>query len=693
MNKKLLSIALFSILCNINFAQNKEQLLTKFKLEKQQNEAIFNRKQSKKSKLNKNEEISSIAAATDEFIVYNKLLDNRANIASNIEDLQNGQIGNFYLNGQNMEITIFDGGAPLTTHVEFSDKENSGKSRVSDLENGAESISNHSTAVSGFIAAEGVNTITQTDNVTGTVTATFPNGAKGVLPNARVTTAGFKTVNDLTIFEKLLNFDKYISNHSYGTNLGWELIEDNTNALGYALKYNLSTTSFTSPQQSAYGAYYSNDYNYDAIGYNFPKYTIVKSAGNEYGDGPNSYARYNFNLYKSDDTKFTDGDLIPEDNCQSGAYCISFGSLAKNIIVVGSVDIPTSSNFKFTSPSQIIHSSYSSAGPRKDGAIKPDLVAVGTRVISPTSSSNNAYDIGSGTSYSAPKVTGVVGAITQLKRLLTGDNTYYFNSDEVRAILLHTTEEAGEFDGPDNKFGWGLLDGKKAAEVVLAAHNKEIIFERNEKISGINQEKLISSKVGEELKATITWIDPPTSNYKKTITGLINDTSSKLINDLDIRLIDTETNDEYLPWKLDLSNVTGAAIKGDNTVDNIEQILIKTPISGRKYKVIISNKNTLVDNNGTSSNQIYTLLITGAQEDKSTIVSKNVLTIYPTLAKDVVNIKTEDKIEKVQLIDISGKLISTTNSEKINVSSLSSGVYIIKIKTDKEVITKKIIKQ
>jgi len=112
MNKKLLSIALFSILCNINFAQNKEQLLTKFKLEKQQNEAIFNRKQSKKSKLNKNEEISSIAAATDEFIVYNKLLDNRANIASNIEDLQNGQIGNFYLNGQNMEITIFDGGAP-----------------------------------------------------------------------------------------------------------------------------------------------------------------------------------------------------------------------------------------------------------------------------------------------------------------------------------------------------------------------------------------------------------------------------------------------------------------------------------------------------------------------------------------------------------------------------------------------------
>lgn len=366
--------------------------------------------------------------------------------------------------------------------------------------------------------------------------------------------------------------------------------------------------------------------------------------------------------------------------------------MAKNIIIVGAVNVPTSSDFKFTDASQIIHSSYSSAGPRKDGGIKPDLVAVGTAVLHASSESNNSYGMGNGTSYSAPKVTGAVGAITQLKRLLTGDNSYYFNSDEVRAILLHTTQEAGEFDGPDNKFGWGLLDAKKAAEVVLAAHNNEIIFTRNEKVSGTNFEKLISAKGNEELKATITWIDPPTSNYQTSIAGMISDTSSKLINDLDIRLIDTETNEEYLPWKLDLSDVTGAAIKGDNTVDNIEQILIKAPISGRKYRVVISNKNTLVDYKGNPTTQNYTLLITGAKDENlatNDVGSKSTLSVYPTLAKDIVNIKTNDKIEKVQLFDISGKLISTTKSNSINVSSLSSGVYIINIKTDKEVVSKK----
>lgn len=177
---------------------------------------------------------------------------------------------------------------------------------------------------------------------------------------------------------------------------------------------------------------------------------------------------------------------------------------------------------------------------------------------------------------------------------------------------------------------------------------------------------------------------------------MINDTSSKLINDLDIRLIDTETNEEYLPWKLDLSDVTGAAIKGDNTVDNIEQILIKAPISGRKYRVVISNKNTLVDYKGNPTTQNYTLLITGAKDESlatNDVGPKSTLSVYPTLAKDIVNIKTNDKIEKVQLFDISGKLISTTKSNSINVSSLSSGVYIINIKTDKEVVSKKIIKQ
>lgn len=75
------------------------------------------------------------------------------------------------------------------------------------------------------------------------------------------------------------------------------------------------------------------------------------------------------------------------------------------------------------------------------------------------------------------------------------------------------------------------------------------------------------------------------------------------------------------------------------------------------------------------------------------MVKKSEILIYPTIAKDIVNIKTTEKIQKVDLIDLTGKLISTTKIDKINVASLNAGIYIINITTDKGITTKKIVKQ
>ncbi|GGF08858.1 Por secretion system C-terminal sorting domain-containing protein [Chishuiella changwenlii] len=695
MNKKLLSITFFTFLLNVSYAQNKQELLEKFRLQKEKNEALFNKKQNKSLRKLIDRDITTIVAATDQFIVYNKLIDDRANSASNIEALQNGFINGFSLNGENMEITIFDGGRILSTHQEFRDLDNPDQNRITDLENGAQELNSHAIFVAGVIAGEGFVDVTLTDSQTGEQIQT-PHIAKGVLPKTKISSAGYNDINGLNVHQKILSFGKHISNHSYAAELGWSIISDQTHETGQGLLFSTPVAYLSSPNETLFGVYHEADSNFDLISYQFPTYTIVKGAGNEYGYGPGTYASFNYNLYKEDGIKFEEGDLIPHDNCQTGAYCIGLGSLAKNIIVVGAIDIPQTGDNKVTSSSEIIHSSYSSAGPRKDGAIKPDLVAVGTRVIGPTLPNNTSYIIGSGTSYSSPKVTGVVGAITQLKRLLTGDSTYYFNSDEVKAFLLHTTQEAGLFDGPDNKFGWGLLDAKKAAETVLAAHNKEIVFERNEKVSGINYEKLITANNDKELKVTVTWIDPAAKNILEKIEDLVHDTSSKLVNDLDVRVFDTETNEEHLPWKLDLANVTGAAIKGDNTVDNIEQILIKNPVAGRKYKVVVSNKGDLIDDNDALSNQNYTLLITGITlENLNTdeVNVKSITSVYPTIAKDIIHVKTTEKIQKVDVIDLTGKLVLSTKTDRVNVSSLPVGVYIINITTDKGVTTKKIVKQ
>ena len=686
MKKKLLSLALITLVYGGVNAQTTERLKEKFNTETANKNATIDAYQMKSGSSFLQEKRDVITEISKDHIAIVQSDDYRANNASNIEQLQAGAVGGFALNGENMSIAIFDGGKVLPNHNEFRDLENAGQFRVVDLENGAQGLSSHATAVAGFIMGEGRGTVFST-----------PNVAKGVLPKAVVKHAGYAETSNGNRFTKILEYGEYISNHSYGVNNGWAY--DGSGSQGAGYYYSVNTTIMTSPTQTLSGAYQSNDQAIDEIVYADPKFSIVKSSGNYYGTGPGE----NDNIFRWSATgyvPFAEGDIVPEKNCVSGAYCIGNGSLAKNIIVVGAINLPTDvTTYKFANTAEITRSSYSSVGPRKDGAIKPDLVAVGTQVISATVSSTNpastgTYTRGNGTSYSAPKVTGTIGSLTQLKRLLTNDNEFYFYADEVKAILTHTAMEAGNFDGPDNWHGWGLLDALKAAEVVLSTHNNEDTLERKVKVSGVNDEKVVSAREGEELKVTISWIDPA-AEYAASTIDRMNDTSSKIVNDFDLRVIDTETNEVYFPWKLDLSNPTGAAVKGDNTVDNIEQVLIKNPVAGRNYRVVVSNKGTLVNDEGVAADQKYTLLITGADAEvlSTSDVVKSKISVYPTVAKDVVNIKTEDKIQKVDLIDLTGKLISTTKKDMVNVSSLSSGVYILNIVTDKGTTTQKIVKQ
>lgn len=687
MKRKLLSLALISfVYCGVN-AQTKEELKTQFQQETIKKEEAIDKliKATNNSFLLKNK--SAIASISEHAIQIDQLEDKRANASSNIDLLQSGAVGGFALNGENMIIGIYDGGAVLANHGEFRDTQNDGQSRIIDAENGETSLSSHSTNVAGVIAAEGRYNYSST---------TISGVSKGVLPKAKVKSSSFNATSAGDRFVKLLNNTDYISNHSYGVNNGWAQYSESEGALGAGFYYPVNTTIMTDPGQTLAGAYQSNDQSIDRVVYSNNDYIVVKSAGNYFGTGPSATdPKYRWSA--TGYVPFNESDIVPYANCYQNAYCIGNGSLAKNIIVVGAIDLPTTSDFKVTSTANIVKSSYSSVGPRKDGAIKPDLVSVGTLIYAPTIGSNNSISTAtrtSGTSFAAPLVTGAVGSLTQLKRLLTGNNSFNFKADEMKAILIHTAMEAGEHEGPDNWYGWGLLDAKKAADVVLSTHEGTDFLERNVKVSGTDYQKLVSSRNGEPIKVTLSWIDPAATISNTTI-NTMTDTSSKLVNDFDLRIIDTETNEVFMPWKLDLANVTGAAIKGDNTVDNVEQITINTPVAGRAYKVVVSNKGTLVNASGVAANQNYTLLITGAVEATMATndVVKSKLSVYPTVATDVVNVKSDAKLKKVEVIDLSGKLIFTSTKNQVNVSGLATGVYILNITTDEGVTSKKIVKQ
>ena len=66
--------------------------------------------------------------------------------------------------------------------------------------------------------------------------------------------------------------------------------------------------------------------------------------------------------------------------------------------------------------------------------------------------------------------------------------------------------------------------------------------------------------------------------------------------------------------------------------------------------------------------------------------------IFPNPAKDFINIQSDEKIKSVEIYNLQGQKLITATQKQINISSLSSGIYIVRIEDiENNTITKKII--
>lgn len=74
-------------------------------------------------------------------------------------------------------------------------------------------------------------------------------------------------------------------------------------------------------------------------------------------------------------------------------------------------------------------------------------------------------------------------------------------------------------------------------------------------------------------------------------------------------------------------------------------------------------------------------------------IKKTQVKIYPNPVRDVINISSDKSIQSVEIFDILGRLIRTETKNNINVSQLSKGNYILKIKTSNQEIIEKFIKE
>ncbi|SIT10457.1 Por secretion system C-terminal sorting domain-containing protein [Chryseobacterium ureilyticum] len=715
MKKIFISISVFALTL-ANAQQKNETLMKEFEKQRIENNKKFDAYVAKRYGSNKNPETlkeidelkTSLAGFTDSNKPYFYKVHDMDQIKnSNSDYLQGGNItgltGSF--NGENIKFTIFDGSTVsgnarvYANHTLF----NNAPGRITNKESSNLNYGDHATAVASFIGARDFP-------------YTFPqNGRqvnfKGIAPNCTIDAYSFGNsilqgeTTSKNVFEKILTAQPNISNHSYGISAGWDVIEvNNTQAWGWHGSFTPSNTTY-----DMQGSYILNDRLYDLLVYSDPSYIIIKSAGNSFGMGSNAYlpATANFKKYYVNTgswVEFATTDTPPAVNCAQGYDCISPGSVAKNIISVAASDRITANNGRYIASADVIHSSYSSAGPRDDGGIKPDITAVGTNVASATTGNDsvgsNGVAIGSGTSYSAPIVTGIIGLWTQInKQLFSGS---LLNAASAKTLMIHSALEAGSNPGPDAQFGWGFINAKKGAELLVGKSNNTIIFNDEVLTSGTSNKKTVVASGSEPLKVTISWVDPeyPNVDNNTSLANLNNNRISKLMNDLDLRIIDASNNIVYLPWRLDYNNPL-TALKGDNTVDNVEQVIVDNPVAGRNYRIEITNKGILRNNSNENAPQNYSIIVTGHSELLGTKDSKagalSNLIISPSVTKDVTNILKAPKKSAFIIYDMSGKKLQsgTINSEKetIDLSTYTKGIYIIEIKTDNDIITKKVIKE
>jgi hypothetical protein len=74
-------------------------------------------------------------------------------------------------------------------------------------------------------------------------------------------------------------------------------------------------------------------------------------------------------------------------------------------------------------------------------------------------------------------------------------------------------------------------------------------------------------------------------------------------------------------------------------------------------------------------------------------VDENSIVIYPNPINDYLTIKSSSFLS-VEVFDVYGKLVLSTNESKIDLSSQPSGIYILKVKSLNSVVTmKRVIKK
>ncbi len=530
------------------------------------------------------------------FYYYAPLIAN-AVISANADTVR--QTAPYMLSGNGINVGVWDESIASPMHREIGP-------RVSMCDD-AYSISYHATAVAGIIGASGQ----------------YNPAYKGLAPAAGIMCYSYSD----DIYEMMVVGASYpaepgriyVSNHSYGLPAGWEY-GNFSGSVGYHLLTDAVEGSI--PAKSSYfGQYGELSATIDQICSDLPYYLPVFACGNDRDDSapPEGtaywYPAMNNGVYTwSKVASYTrTNDAKGDGEINLGFDTIQPMATGKNTLAVGAVNDAVNDGQRALQAGSM--STFSGWGPTDDGRIKPDLVANGTDMIMIKATDDYSTSPASGTSFSAPVVSGAVALLQELASKRFGE---VLSAAGTKALLLHTADDIAEgvaTPGPDYSTGWGMLDVRAAADHLLAhdisnpALQRVTVIEDSLALGVDSFSEVYTWEGAQPIRVTIAWTDPAAP-----FTTALDDHTPMLVNDLDLRLVSVTDSTVSYPWTLDPANPAVAATTGDNTVDNVEQVLLPAPVAG-DYRIEVTHKGTLV-----GDYQGFALMITGlAHMEKASV--------------------------------------------------------------------------
>ncbi len=469
------------------------------------------------------------------------------------DEIQPGGSTGLSLSGEGFIVGEWDSGRVLLEHPDLEGR----STQVDGSDDPPPVHSDHSTHVAGTLIGNGGSQYPQ---------------AMGMAPLAFLHAWDWN--GDLEEMSTAAQGGLLVSNHSYSIAAGWI-------PYGQTEPNNWWWIGGDGDEDPNFGYYDVEAQALDQIANLAPYYLIVKAAGNDRWDiGPAPDEEYTI-VDQNGQSLGTSTDLRPADCSQTGYDCLPGSTVAKNILTVGAVNDVTGGYSPLQGPSSVQMTGFSSFGPTDDGRIKPDLVANGWLLLS-TWGAPSYFAVIAGTSMAAPSVAGSLLLLQEHYEDQKGVGNF-MRAATLKALAIHSADATGVAAGPDYEFGWGLLNSRKAAEIISTDGGGEHRIVEEFLIDGATNEVDFSvAEDGARVRVTLVWNDPAAN----PATPSLDPTAPMLVNDLDLRV--TGNSSTHQPWVLNPLSPSSAATRGDNSRDNVEQVEFIAGVGN--YTAQISNK-------------------------------------------------------------------------------------------------------